>query len=212
MTAPTEFDYRAYLPTVPLLPGVYQMFDASGTVLYVGKARQLRKRLSSYFRPQPAVSKTALLVARIERIETIVTHTEAEALILENRLIKTFNPKYNILLRDDKSYPYLRLSRHHPFPVLSIYRGVRRSETDFSLAPMPILVQHALRCIICRPFSNCVSAVTRFSPIVPGRACSIRSTGAAGPVSAISAVMSTRDRSSRWCAFSTVTASVCSPG
>ena len=135
MTAPTEFDYRAFLPTVPLLPGVYQMFDASGTVLYVGKARQLRKRLSSYFRPQPAVSKTALLVARIERIETIVTHTEAEALILENRLIKTFNPKYNILLRDDKSYPYLRLSRHHPFPVLSIYRGVRRSETDFSFGP-----------------------------------------------------------------------------
>jgi excinuclease ABC subunit C len=135
MTPSLQFDFRSYLPTVPLLPGVYQMFDSSGELLYVGKARQLRQRLRSYSQSLPPSSKTARLVAQIDRIEVIVTQTEAEALILENRLIKTHLPKYNILLRDDKSYPYLKMSRHHPFPVLSIYRGARRNEKEIYFGP-----------------------------------------------------------------------------
>ncbi len=116
------FDSIAFLAHCSAHPGIYQMLDADGRVLYVGKAKNLKKRLSSYFRCSGLTSKTAALVARIARVETTITASETEALLLEQTLIKEWRPPYNILLRDDKSYPYVLLSGD-VFPRLGICRG-----------------------------------------------------------------------------------------
>jgi len=122
--SPSPFDSKAFLKTLTARPGVYRMYDVAGEILYVGKARNLKKRVSSYFARGDHSVKTQALVAQIQHIEVTVTHTEGEALLLENNLIKALQPRYNILLRDDKGYPYIHLSDDE-FPRLSFYRGKR---------------------------------------------------------------------------------------
>jgi excinuclease ABC subunit C len=124
--AEAPFDAPSFLATLTNRPGVYRMLDARGRVLYVGKARNLKKRVASYFRAGATLeAKTQALMSHTMRVEVTATHTETEALLLENNLIKEHRPRYNILLRDDKSFPYIHLSTQQSFPRLSFHRGAR---------------------------------------------------------------------------------------
>ncbi|GKX61268.1 excinuclease ABC subunit UvrC [Leminorella grimontii] len=130
-----HFDSKAFLKHVTNEPGVYRMYDASGVVIYVGKAKDLKKRLSSYFRQNVSSKKTEALVKSIHSIDVTVTHTETEALLLEHNYIKLYQPRYNVLLRDDKSYPliFLNSDRH---PRLKIHRGAKHAKGEY-FGPFP---------------------------------------------------------------------------
>ncbi|MBT5388990.1 MAG: excinuclease ABC subunit UvrC [Porticoccaceae bacterium] len=136
------FDHQSFLKSLTQRPGVYQMFDDEGNILYVGKAKNLKNRVSSYFRKTGLTAKTAALVRRIAQVDVTVTETETEALILEHNLIKQYHPPYNILMRDDKSYPYIFLSDRDTWPRLAFHRGAKKAKGTY-FGPFPSV--HAVR-------------------------------------------------------------------
>ena len=151
------FDHKAFLRNLTTRPGVYRMFDRDHQLLYVGKAKNLKNRVSSYFRSRGLTNKTVALVSHIQSIEVTITHSETEALLLEQTLIKQHRPPYNILLVDDKSYPYLKLSKSHEWPGLYLHRGSRSNKEEF-FGPFPsasavreslVLLQKAFRIRQC---------------------------------------------------------------
>jgi len=164
MTAPESpegFDPKAFIETLTRRPGVYRMLDAGGEVLYVGKAKDLRKRVATYF-TRALAGRLQLMIAQAARVEVTVTNTEAEALILENHLIKELKPRYNILLRDDKSYPYLYLSADR-FPRLAFHRGARTAKGRyFGPYPSASAVRETLRLLQkVFPVRQCEDSVYR---------------------------------------------------
>jgi len=139
-----SFDHRSFLQQLTTQPGVYRMFGAGDELLYVGKARNLKKRVSSYFLRASGNPRIESMVSQIRRIEVTVTHTEDEALLLEANLIKQFGPRYNVMYRDDKSYPYVRFSSHR-YPRISYYRGAKQAgERYFGPFPSASAVRETL--------------------------------------------------------------------
>jgi len=136
VSQPDKFDHKEFLAHVNGMPGVYRMIDRNDKVIYVGKAKNLKKRLASYFRGSGLSTRILSLVNNINKIEVINTRTESEALLLENDLIKNLNPRYNILFRDDKSYPYICLSKHD-FPRLTVFRGKPNKRKGTFYGPFP---------------------------------------------------------------------------
>jgi excinuclease ABC subunit C len=134
--SPQAFDGKAFVSTLTTSPGVYRYFDEDGELLYVGKASSLKKRVGSYFLKPRMEPRIAAMVSQIARCEITVTRTEAEALLLESQLIKTLKPRYNILLRDDKSYPYIYLSGGEEYPRLAFHRGARNQPGRY-FGPFP---------------------------------------------------------------------------
>src|SRR3546814_597622 len=128
---PKQFDGKAFARGLSTAPGVYRMSAADDTVLYVGKASALKNRVSSYFNATPKSARIMTMLNQTARMETTVTRTEAEALILENQLIKSLKPRYNVLLRDDKSYPYV-LMTNETWPRIAMHRGPREIGRDTS--------------------------------------------------------------------------------
>ena len=132
----TPFDSKTFIKRLPSRPGVYRMFGEDGDILYVGKAKNLKNRVSSYFRSNALDSKTMALVSRIHNVETTVTGSETEALLLEQSLIKESRPPYNIVFRDDKSYPYILLTTADEYPRLAFHRGAQKKKGRY-FGPFP---------------------------------------------------------------------------
>src|SRR5271154_4356886 len=130
------FDAKVFVDSLPGRPGVYRMLDAHGEILYVGKARNLKNRVASYFQPSNVQPKVQALIAKTANMEVTITNSETEALLLEFNLIKKHRPRFNIVLRDDKSFPYLHLETHHEFPRLNFYRGSRKEPGKY-FGPYP---------------------------------------------------------------------------
>lgn len=140
-----DFDLNHFLKTLPDSAGCYLMYNSQGQIIYVGKAKNLKRRVSSYFQREQDHPKTRAMVAQIARVELLLTRTETEAFILEYTLIKKHNPRYNIIFRDDKSYPYLYVSTQHSYPALYFYRGARKKEGRlFGPFPSPPAVYETL--------------------------------------------------------------------
>lgn len=134
---PAAFDPKALIASLPRRPGVYRMYDAAGELIYVGKAARLRDRVGSYFSSRPQAPKVAAMIRRIARIEVTVVGSETDALLLECNLIKAHRPRYNVLLRDDKSFPWILCTTGHPFPRLQMWRGLRRPTSGRLFGPFP---------------------------------------------------------------------------
>lgn len=134
--SPDQFDPKGFVRRLTHRPGVYRMLNEKGKVIYVGKARDLRKRVGSYFQRTHSDAKTAQMMGVVRNVEVTVTNTEAEALILEYNLIKRHKPRFNVILRDDKSYPYIYVSTKHPFPRLQFHRGPRKGKGRY-FGPYP---------------------------------------------------------------------------
>ncbi|MDH4073640.1 MAG: excinuclease ABC subunit UvrC, partial [Gammaproteobacteria bacterium] len=134
--ADSAFDAKAFLGSLTNRPGVYRMLNGKGRIIYVGKARNLKKRVTTYFQRTQADVKTAAMMAQVAGIEVTVTNTETEALILEYNLIKEHKPRFNVILRDDKSYPYIYVSTNHAFPRLRFHRGPRKGKGRY-FGPYP---------------------------------------------------------------------------
>jgi excinuclease ABC subunit C len=130
------FDAKSFVDALPGRPGVYRMLDAQGTILYVGKARNLKSRVSSYFQPSNVQPKVQALIAKTANMEVTITNSDTEALLLEFNLIKKHRPRFNVVLRDDKSFPYLHLETRSDFPRLNFYRGSRKEAGRF-FGPYP---------------------------------------------------------------------------
>ena len=118
------------------MPGIYKMLDVSGVIIYIGKAKNIRKRVATYFTDSPKDNKTSSMIKLVDSIEFTVTRSELESLILEHNLIKNYKPKYNIIFRDDKSFPFLKIDEKHKFPQLAFYRGTRNNQ-DSLYGPYP---------------------------------------------------------------------------
>jgi len=131
-----QFDAKSFVESLPARPGVYRMLDAEGKILYVGKARSLKSRVASYFQASNVQPKVVALLAKTVNMEVTITNSDIEALLLESNLIKKHRPRFNIVLRDDKSFPYLHLTTDHEFPALSFYRGSRKEAGKF-FGPYP---------------------------------------------------------------------------
>jgi len=131
-----SFDVKAFLKNLTTRPGIYKMFNDQGEIIYIGKAKNLKNRVSSYFKKQTASTKQQAMVSRIANIEVTVTHTEGEALLLECQQIKRHKPRYNICLRDDRSYPYIFLSSEHDFPQITLHRGAKKRKGKY-FGPYP---------------------------------------------------------------------------
>ena len=123
-----NFDSAEFLKNLTTRPGIYKMLNDKGEIIYIGKAKNLKNRVSSYFKTQSASIKQQVMVAKVAAIEVTVTHTEGEALLLECQQIKSHKPRYNICLRDDKTFPYVFLSTQHDFPQITYHRGAKKKE------------------------------------------------------------------------------------
>ena len=132
----SNFDVKAFLKSLTQRPGIYRMLNDKGEIIYIGKAKNLKNRVSSYFRNQNASPKQQAMVAKVAGIEVTVTHTEGEALLLESQLIKRHKPRYNISLRDDKTYPYVFISSFHDFPQITFHRGAKKRKGQY-FGPYP---------------------------------------------------------------------------
>jgi len=131
-----RFDIKAFLKNLTTRPGIYKMLNEQGEIIYIGKAKNLKNRVSSYFKKPSASTKQHRMVSKIAAIEVTVTHTEGEALLLECQLIKRHKPQYNICLRDDRSYPYIFLSTDHDFPQITLHRGAKKRKGKY-FGPYP---------------------------------------------------------------------------
>jgi excinuclease ABC subunit C len=130
-TPQVRFDAKVFVESLPGRPGVYRMLDGEGQILYVGKARNLKSRVASYFQPSNVQPKVQALIAKTVNMEVTITNSDTEALLLEYNLIKKHRPRFNVVLRDDKSFPYLHLETNHEFPRLNFYRGSRKEQGKY---------------------------------------------------------------------------------